>query len=52
MFTENTGNTTTNEQTAKHNQELRLISQKDVMTHTALSRSTIYELFKDGGCLE
>ena len=48
MFTENTGNNTTNEQTAKHNQELRLISLKDVMTRTALSKSTIYQLIKDG----
>ena len=48
MFTENTSNNTTNEQTAKHNQELRLISLKDVMTRTALSKSTIYQLIKDG----
>ena len=48
MFTENTSNNTTNEQTAKHNQELRLISLKDVVTRTALSKSTIYQLIKDG----
>ena len=48
MFTENTSNNITNEQTAKQNQELRLISLKDVMTRTALSKSTIYQLIKDG----
>ena len=48
MFTENTSNNITNEQTAKHNQELRLISLKDVVTRTALSKSTIYQLIKDG----
>ena len=46
--TENTSNNITNEQTAKQNQELRLISLKDVMTRTALSKSTIYQLIKDG----
>ena len=49
MFTENTSNNTTNEQTTQQNQELRLISLKDVMTRTALSKSTIYQLIKDGG---
>ena len=48
MFTENTGNNITNEQTTKQNQELRLISLKDVVTRTALSKSTIYQLIKDG----
>lgn len=47
MFTENTSNNTTNEQTAKQNQELRLISLKDVVARTALSKSTIYQLIKD-----
>lgn len=48
MFTENTSNNTTNEQTTKQNQELRLISLKDVVARTALSKSTIYQLIKDG----
>lgn len=48
MLTENTSNNTTNEQTTPQNQELRLISLKDVVTRTALSKSTIYQLMKDG----
>lgn len=48
MFTENTSNYITNEQTTKQNQELRLINLKDVVTRTALSKSTIYQLIKDG----
>lgn len=36
----------TNENTAQ-NQELRLLSLKDVLARTALSKSTIYQLIKD-----
>lgn len=48
MFSENTSSNTTNEKTTQQNQELRLISLKDVVTRTALSKSTIYQLIKDG----
>lgn len=37
----------TNEPTTQ-NQELRLLSLKDVLARTALSKSTIYQLIKDG----
>ncbi|AXF86353.1 hypothetical protein DTO96_102103 [Ephemeroptericola cinctiostellae] len=36
----------TNEPTTQ-NQELRLLSLKDVLARTALSKSTIYQLIKD-----
>ena len=48
MFTENTSNNTTNEQATKQSQELRFIGLKDVVARTALSKSTIYQLIKDG----
>lgn len=48
MFTKNASNSASNEQTRQQNQELRLISLKDVVTRTALSKSTIYQLIKDG----
>ena len=48
MFTENTSNNITNEQTAQQSLAFPLISLKDVMTRTALSKSTIYQLIKDG----
>lgn len=48
MFTENTSHNITNEHVTKQSQELRLISLKDVVIRTALSKSTIYQLIKDG----